>query len=287
MDSLAVYWSLSDPAKQANHQVLEALQVAVATVVQYDEWDEALLHVTFGLNTHVITTTNVSPFECAHGFQARVPLTINLSDSSPSVHDESDVTLAERITNCHNAASDHIAMAQVHLGHLLEKRSIPSTVRVGDKVWLDSKHTPVDIPYDLTSRWFGPFEVMAVQGAQVTLDLPETFGKAHQCVNIRHLKFFEARGTCFGESDARPTHLVNGSGVTRYEVSRISNARTQKGQRELWVEWKGYDQLHNCWVHRDVLMADVQALMVAFDTRPSTFTARVSAPKRATTGYNS
>jgi len=43
MDSLAVYWSLSDPAKQANHQVLEALQAAVATVVQYDEWDEALL----------------------------------------------------------------------------------------------------------------------------------------------------------------------------------------------------------------------------------------------------
>jgi uncharacterized protein (DUF2249 family) len=78
------------------------------------------------------------------------------------------------------------------LGHWLEKRSIPSTVSVGDKVWLDSKHTPVDIPYKLTSRWFGPFEVVAVQGAHVTLDLPETFGKAHWRVNIHRLEFFEA-----------------------------------------------------------------------------------------------
>jgi len=68
-----------------------------------------------------------------------------------------------------------------------------------------------------------------VQGVQVTLDLPKTFGKAHQRVNIRRLKFFDARGACFGESDARPTPLVTGPGGTRYEVSRISNARMHKG----------------------------------------------------------
>ena len=39
----------SEPAEQANRQVLEALRAAVATVVQYDEWDVALPHVTFGL----------------------------------------------------------------------------------------------------------------------------------------------------------------------------------------------------------------------------------------------
>jgi len=77
------------------------------------------------------------------------------------------------------------------VGHLLEKRSIPSTVSVSNKVWLDSKYTLVDIPYKFTSRWFGSFEVVAVQGAQVKLDLPETFGKAHWRVNNCHLKFFD------------------------------------------------------------------------------------------------
>ena len=63
----------SDPAERANRQVLETLRTAVDTVVQYDEWDEALPHVTFGLNTHMSTATKVSPFELADGFPARVP----------------------------------------------------------------------------------------------------------------------------------------------------------------------------------------------------------------------
>ena len=72
----------SDPVDRANCQtrILEALRVAVATVVQYNEWDEALPHVTFGLNTHVSSATKVSPFEFAHGFETRVPLTLGLAE---------------------------------------------------------------------------------------------------------------------------------------------------------------------------------------------------------------
>jgi hypothetical protein len=110
----------SNPAEWANCQVLEALWAAVATVVQYDEWDEALPHVTFDLNTHVSIATNVSPFEFARGFPSRVPLTIYLSDSSTSAHDKSAVTLAQQIANRHNT-SDHIAVAQVRFGALVGK----------------------------------------------------------------------------------------------------------------------------------------------------------------------
>jgi len=65
--------------------------------------------------------------------------------------------LAKRIAHRHNAAIDHMAAIQVGLGQLLEKRTVPSTVKVGDEVWLDPKNTPVKIPYKLTARWFGPF----------------------------------------------------------------------------------------------------------------------------------
>ena len=70
----------SDPTERVNQQVLEALRAAVATVSQYDEWDDALPHVTFGLNTHMSAATKVRPFEFAHGFCARVPLTLELPD---------------------------------------------------------------------------------------------------------------------------------------------------------------------------------------------------------------
>jgi len=87
----------SDPAKRANQQVLEALQAAVVKVVQYNEWDAALPHITFGLNTHVGTATKVSPFELAHGFQARVLLTMDLSERQAYSDDEETVSLVERI----------------------------------------------------------------------------------------------------------------------------------------------------------------------------------------------
>jgi len=68
----------SDPAERANRQVLEGVRAAVATVVQYDEWDLTLPHITFGLNSHISAATGVSPFEFAHGFSPRVPLTMGL-----------------------------------------------------------------------------------------------------------------------------------------------------------------------------------------------------------------
>jgi hypothetical protein len=50
------------------------------------------------------------------------------------------------------------------------------------------------------------------------------------------------------------------------------------------VEWLGYDMSHNQWVHRDVLEADVPILLAEYDANPTLFSARQSAPKRATTG---
>ena len=121
--------------------MLEVLQAAVATVVQYDEWD------LFGLNNHVSTATRVSPFEFAHGFLVRVPLTLGVPDvmsEGPVDHDAQD--LVRRVKNLHQAASDVMAITQVKLGQLLEKHFSPSVVKVGDKMWLDSKHVPVDVP---------------------------------------------------------------------------------------------------------------------------------------------
>ena len=51
------YHPQADPAERAYRQVLEALRAAVTTVVQYDEWDRALPHITFGLNNHVSTAS--------------------------------------------------------------------------------------------------------------------------------------------------------------------------------------------------------------------------------------
>jgi len=128
-----------------------------------------------------------------------------------------------------------MAAAQVWMGQFLEKRSMPSAVKIGDKVWLDSKHTPVDISYKLTARWFGPFEVLESRGAQVTLDLSETFGKAHLRVNIHRFKFFEERDARLGGLNLPPTPLVTWM-VLRVMRSSVSptHARTRDRQNCGW-----------------------------------------------------
>ena len=85
------------------------------------------------------------------------------------------------------------------------------------------------VPYKLTARWFGPFVALEAKGAQVTLDLPATFGKAHQRVNISRLKFFEARDAQFGSADQPQRPLLEFNGSDMYEVSCICASCIVKG----------------------------------------------------------
>jgi len=67
-----------------------------------------------------------------------------------------------------------------------------------------------------------------------------------------------------------------------YEVSRICASRILKGRHELYLEWKGYDQSHNSWVIRQILLEDVPASLAVYEAKPANFKPRASAPIRAT-----
>ena len=262
----------------------------MTTVVQYDKWDQALPHITCGLNNHISTATCISPFEFAHGFTARTPLTLGVTDNRPLPVDlktskcRQDYNhakdMAWKVLHRHQAVADHMAAAQVCLGQMLAKRVTLACIKVGDLVWIGSKHTPNDVPYKLTARWFSPFNVLEVHGAQAILDLPPSFGKTHNRINMSQLKFFEARDAKVAEADAASELFLGYDGVMHYEIERICNARTHKKVRELWLEWQGYDKLQNAWVSRESLMQDVVAFAWAFEHNPSNFKPRASAPKR-------
>lgn len=274
----------SDPAERANRQVLEALRAAVSTVTQYDEWDAALPHICFGLNSHTSTATRTSAFELAYGFPPRVPLNLGLPAAVTAREDVLAADFALQIQNRHQSAADQVAAAQVRIGRILDARSTPATIAVGDLVWMDGAYLPHQIPSKLANKWFGPYRVLSVHGVAVRLDLPAALGKVSNLVNMRRLKFFEPRDSVFGESDLPLEPLQAGDGVQRWEVRRILGHRLHKQREEMYVEWAGYDQSWASWVHRDSLLADVPALVAAYDATPSAFQARRAAPKRATKG---
>ena len=125
--------------------------------------------------------------------------------------------------------------------------------------------------------------VVQVKGAQTTLDLSSTFGKAHRQVNISRLKFFESRDSKLGPANVCPQPLWGHDGVPHYEIKRICNARCHKGVGKLWVEWQGYDQSQNGWMTRSSLLQDVPHFIHAFEANPSVFKSPKRAPKRACT----
>jgi len=153
-------------------------------------------------------------------------------------------------------------------------------------MWLDGAHVPHQVSYKLANRWFGPYLVLAVHpgGATVRLGLPDTLGKTSDVINLRRLKFFEQRDADLGVDDSPLKPLIDPLGVEHYEISRFVGHRVLNRRPEYLVEWSDYDMSHNQWVHRDVLEADVPTLLAAYDANPTLFSARKSAPKRATKG---
>lgn len=282
----SAYNPQADPAERANRQVLEALRAAVSSITDFDQWDQALPHLCFGLNTHPSSATHISPFELAHGFPARVPLTLDLAAHAQLTGDRGAADYALVVHNRHQAAADNVAAAQVRLGRLLRQRATPAEVKPGDQLYLDAspQHSPPhQVPYKLAARWMGPFVALDVRGPSVRLDLPPELGKISPWVNVRRLKFFEQRDADFTDSQGPVTPVRGGDGRLRYEVQRIWGHRPQ-GQlpaKEYLVHWKGYDISQMTWEPRATLLADVPTVLLAYEASPTTAQARASAPKRA------
>jgi len=75
----------------------------------------------------------VSPFEFAHGFPARVPLTFGQASAQAppgKVLDIGAAAISNWMKMRHWAAADHMTAAQACLGHLLARRSRPATLNV-------------------------------------------------------------------------------------------------------------------------------------------------------------
>jgi len=125
----------------------------------------------------------MSPFEFAHGFTARTPLTLGLTDDRPlpvdmktsKCHQDYDHAkdMDRKVLHRHQAAADHVPAVQVHLGQMLAKRVTPACIKEDDLVWMDSNHTPNDVPCKLTAQWFGP-----------AFGCSTCFTRAHKMCNI-------------------------------------------------------------------------------------------------------
>ena len=74
----------------------------------------------------------------------------------------------------------------------------------------------------------------------------------------------------------------------QYEIKRIVAHRGFHRRSEYWVPWVGYDAAWDMWLHRDVLVEDVPAMVVAYHKLEGSYSLPMlpcrGAPKRASLG---
>ena len=79
-------------------------------------------------------------------------------------------------------------------------------------------------------------------------------------VNLRRLKFFEARNAAFCGGDEEVAPLVDAAGGRRHEVDHIEGHRTNEQQRELLVKWR-FHTTWCTWARESSLRAEVPKLV--------------------------
>jgi hypothetical protein len=79
--------------------------------------------------------------------------------------------------------------------------------------------------------------------------------------------------------------ILDPLGVRKWEIERIVAHRVWNCRPEYWVQWKGYEDSRDLWVHRDTLVRDFPSMLIQYHAQGGLPTqARKGAPKRATTG---
>ena len=112
---------------------------------------------------------------------------------------------------------------------------------VGEQVWLATKNLPLKVgTRKLAAIYTGPFEILEIIGpVAYRLRLPDDWN-IHDVFHVSQLK------SVVGHIDRE--HELQVESGTEYEVERVVDVRTVRGQRQFLVKWKSYPDFDNMWI---------------------------------------
>ena len=118
--------------------------------------------------------------------------------------------------------------------------------KVGDKVMLHSRNYPKQRSHKLAPTYLGPYRVTEVLSeSTVRLSLPDTFGGAHDVINVDQLKPFTER--LQGEGEKEDEQRQQGT------ISAIVDSKLSRGQRTFRVRFVGTNPVEDIWIPAEQL----------------------------------
>ncbi|CAJ0932536.1 unnamed protein product [Ranitomeya imitator] len=147
------------------------------------------------------------------------------------------------------------------------RRRVGPRLRVGDLVWLSSRHIPMKVSSPkFKPRFIGPYRISEVLNpVSFRLTLPDSFS-IHNVFHRSLLRRYVAPMV----PSVEPPAPVLVEGELEYIVEKILDSRVSRRKLQYLVKWKGYAQEDNSWVFAsDVHASDlVRAFHAAHPGRP-------------------
>ena len=199
-----------------------------------DNWSALLPIAEFAHNSWKHEHTKYSPHELITGIVPSAKL-IPLDDTSPAAH--------SRISDLQKARSD------AHETLLKHKKipKEPSQFQINQKVWLDSRNLPVNVPSKkLAPRRYGPFTIKEkISSVAYRINLPQHM-KIHNVFHVDLLSPYHETDSYEEAFPQPPPDLIEGQ--EEYEVEEIISDRMIRRKCQYLVKWKGYPSSENSWV---------------------------------------
>ncbi|CAJ0958557.1 unnamed protein product [Ranitomeya imitator] len=147
------------------------------------------------------------------------------------------------------------------------RRRVGPRLRVGDLVWLSSRHIPMKVSSPkFKPRFIGPYRISEILNpVSFRLTLPDSFS-IHNVFHRSLLRRYVAPMV----PSVEPPAPVLVEGELEYIVEKILDSRVSRRKLQYLVKWKGYAQEDNSWVFAsDVHAPDlVRAFHMVHPGRP-------------------
>src|SRR5271155_5310214 len=228
----------TDGATERSNQEIEAY-LSMFCANNPETWRQLLPTLEFSYNTKPHATQKESPFYLQMEYN---PTTI------PTAFPQTNLPeTQERLLTLQEARKEAYAAHELAHQKMMERITRGfSPFKVGDKVWLESKH--LKLRYEsqkIAPKREGPFWILEVLNPlNYCLELPWSW-RIHPVIHASLLSPYKTNGV-HGENFIRPPpDLVEGQPEYKVEAV-ISHRRHGKGYSYL-IKWKGYSTAENTW----------------------------------------
>ncbi len=233
------YHPEADEQTECANQTLEQY-ICIYCSYQQDNWDLLLPIAEFAYKNAPNASTGISPFFTNKSYHPNIP-----------VHPECDITSARahdfvvNLDELHQFLCNEITQAQSRYKIQADKcRNLAPPFKVGDKVFLSSKHIKTTHPTaKFVEKFLGSFKIIAQPGSHsFTLKLPSDLRAIHPVFHVLQLEPVE-ENTIPNRTQPLPP-LVEVDGEEQYEIAQILDSKLDC---RFWcpllyrIQWLGYE----------------------------------------------